>query len=173
MSVQGDVKMDIQTVSITLAGIGIFIAAINFIVTSRKADQHRQMVLFLGVYNRFSEDDFVQAVHSTEVMDVTGIEWPDPESLTKFARENPDIVTPMRKLAIYFEGVDVLVDRGLFSLDLIEDLMGNTLIAFWNKFGPLYEVARQYSHPSEANQVETLYHAVVDLKQKKYPTINS
>jgi heme/copper-type cytochrome/quinol oxidase subunit 1 len=35
--------MDIQTVSIALAGIGIFIAAINFIVTSRKADQQRQV----------------------------------------------------------------------------------------------------------------------------------
>ena len=33
--------MDIQTVSVVLGGIGIFIAAINFVISSRKADQQR------------------------------------------------------------------------------------------------------------------------------------
>ncbi|MCW4040091.1 MAG: hypothetical protein NWE83_04975 [Candidatus Bathyarchaeota archaeon] len=34
--------MDVQTISITVAGIGIFIAAINSIISRRKADQQRQ-----------------------------------------------------------------------------------------------------------------------------------
>jgi hypothetical protein len=44
--------MDVQTISIALAGVGIFIAAINSIISSRKADQQRQMELFTKIFNR-------------------------------------------------------------------------------------------------------------------------
>ena len=41
--------MDIQTVSIVVAMIGVFIAANSFVISSRKADQQRQMELFTQV----------------------------------------------------------------------------------------------------------------------------
>jgi len=57
--------MDIQNVSIALAGIGIFIAAVNSIISSRKADQQRQTEietrqaeLFMHLYHRWSSPAF-------------------------------------------------------------------------------------------------------------------
>jgi hypothetical protein len=160
--------MDVQTISITLAGIGIFIAAINFIVSSRKADQQRQMELFMGIYDRFHADDFTQAQ-----IDSVQLEWNDA---TDFYTKYFDAPIGWKQVWIqgkYYEGIGVLVSRGLFDLDLVEDLMGNTIIDYWEKFKPLFEYARRRLHPSHANQVEALYNAVVELKQKKYPAINA
>lgn len=160
--------MDIQTVSIVVAMIGVFIAAISFVISSRKADQQRQMELFMGIYNRFHADDFTQAQ-----IDSIQLEWNNSDEFYSKYFDAPIGWKQVWTQGKYYEGIGVLVSRGLFDLDLVEDLMGNTIIDYWEKFKPLFEDARRRLHPSHANQVEALYNAVVDLKRKKYPTVNA
>jgi anti-sigma regulatory factor (Ser/Thr protein kinase) len=63
--------MDIQTISITLAGVGVFIAALNSIISSRHAHKQRQTEietrqaeLFSNIYNRWNSQDIQTAYGS-------------------------------------------------------------------------------------------------------------
>jgi hypothetical protein len=65
--------MDVQTISLTLGGIGLFIAAVNSIISSRKADQQRQTEiqtrqaeLFMQFYNRWISRDFAEVYARTK-----------------------------------------------------------------------------------------------------------
>jgi hypothetical protein len=58
---------DLQTISIVLGGVGLFIAAINSIISSRKADQQRQVEietrqaeLFVHIYTQWSDPTFAE-----------------------------------------------------------------------------------------------------------------
>ena len=50
--------MEIQTVSIVLAGIGIFIAAINSVISSRHAAEERQRQAFMELYATYRDKEF-------------------------------------------------------------------------------------------------------------------
>ena len=101
------------------------------------------------------------------MMDLEDIKVANVADMTNYVQDHPDVGTHVSKLAAYFEGIGVLISRGLFSLDLVEDLMGNTVIEFWDKFGHLYKEIQQQIHPSHANQVEALYHAIVNFRQQR------
>jgi hypothetical protein len=61
--------VDVQTISIVVAAAGVFIAAINSIYTSRRADEQRQLTLETQqhalerarVYNRWSTKEVTNA----------------------------------------------------------------------------------------------------------------
>jgi hypothetical protein len=77
--------VDIQTLSITLAGIGIFIAAINSMISRRKADQQRQMELFTQLY-----DDIVSEQFAENFLRVMTHEFRDFDDYVE-KRSNPDV----------------------------------------------------------------------------------
>lgn len=158
--------MDVQTVSIALAGIGIFIASINFIVMSRKADQQRHMELFMGIYDRFHADDFTKAQ-----MDYNLWDWGDASNLIddQYIIDNAAEYGQFFKLSKYYEGIGVLVTRGLFDLDLVEDLMGNNVIGFWEKAKPVFKEMQRRWDPRHGNSIEALYDAVIDLRKQRAP----
>jgi hypothetical protein len=160
--------LDVQTATVVITGIGILIGVINSIISSRRAEEQRQMQLFMGIYDRFHADDFTKAQ-----MDTALWQWEDMADLEKIYLTNPGEWKQLWIQSKYYEGIGILVDRGLFDLDLVEDLMGNTIIDFWDKFKPVFEELRRRFHPSHANQVEALYNAVIDMKKKKYPAIST
>jgi hypothetical protein len=138
-------------------------------LASRRAEQQRQMQLFMGIYDRFHSDDFTQAQ-----IDAGQLAWEDVADFRqKYYIDDPSAWKQVWIQGKYYEGIGVLIARGLFDLDLVEDLMGNTIIDYWEKFKPIYEESRRTLHPSHANQVEALYNAVVDMKKKKYPTVST
>ena len=60
--------LDIQTLTIVITGIGVLIAAVNQIYTSRQANQQRQTEIdtrqaepFMNVYNRWNTLEFMKA----------------------------------------------------------------------------------------------------------------
>ena len=50
--------VDVQTISILIAASGLFIAAVNQILSNRRAEKQRQTNLFMGLYDRFNDIDF-------------------------------------------------------------------------------------------------------------------
>lgn len=53
--------MDVQTITVVIAGIGVIIGVVNSLLSSRKADQQRQAELFMQMYERWSTPDFQKA----------------------------------------------------------------------------------------------------------------
>lgn len=164
--------MDVQTISITLAGIGIFIAAINSIISSRKADQQRQTEiqtrqaeLFMQLYQGWRDPSFRKAMmkmhwhHKWDGVDDFMQKYGPETNLDEF------IDTYVRQ-ATFYEGVGVLVEMGLIDIKLVDRLLHNTTQNFWKRMGPVYVELRKRQQPGQYphyDSTEYLYNLTKDM----------
>lgn len=114
--------MDVQTVSIALAGIGIFIAAINFIVTSRKADQQRQMELFTQLYNQILTEDFIR--NFREVMSY------DIDDFDEWLNLPPTVADKRDHIHGLLAYICVVINKGLIAINLVDDIIAVRVIQY-------------------------------------------
>ena len=71
-------------------------------------------------------------------------------------------------MACFFEGIGVLVQRGLIDIELVEDLLANRVIWFWELWRPICMGARQAtSDPEMYDNMEYLYTAMKQYQQTK------
>jgi hypothetical protein len=71
---------------------------------------------------------------------------------------NPDDHAIFDGFTAHFEGIAVLVKRGLIDPNLVFDLMYGSIIAFWDKFEPVLLGLREMSgSPKTLQDLESLY----------------
>jgi hypothetical protein len=137
--------MDIQTATIIITGIGVLIAAVNQIYTSRQANQQRQTQLFMDLYNRWNTKQFAQIYGSLRYQQ-KGYEefnqlWEQHGDYTSHLKD-VDNYSEYQTFATFFEGIGVLVRRGLIDIDVVEDLFANRIIWWWETWQPISKDAR-------------------------------
>jgi hypothetical protein len=164
------VLADIQTLSIVLAAVSVIIAATNSIISSRKADQQRQTEidtrqaeLFMQLYNRYITPEFRAAL--TEMLQWS---WTDFDDFLE--KYGPDTNPTAHNLHIstenVFEGIGVMVARGLIDISMVVDLIWFALGNYWERFGPIWEGWRaQTGHKNLADHTEALYHQIQQIIQ--------
>lgn len=168
--------MDVQTISIALAGIGIFIAAINSIISTRKADQQRQTEietrqaeLFMNVYNRWNTKE-LQAAYGLSRFDIVPKikdyeDWRQHYSV-RGGPQNLETWLNLQLLVTYFEGLGMLVKKGLIDIDMVDDLFAGRIKWYWESGRVLWQGARAgLGDPQLYDSVEYLYNA---LKQRQH-----
>ena len=172
--------MDVQTISIALGGIGLFIAAINSIISSRKADQQhqteietRQAELFMNVYNRWNTRDIQTAYGNVRHLDRRWQQYTNiDDHLSKFsvASGNPENLERWfhgQILVTYFEGLGMLVKKGLIDIDMVDDLLAGRIRWFWETIEPVANNFREYvNDPRLYDSIEYLYNAIVKHEQQ-------
>jgi hypothetical protein len=128
--------MDIQTISIVLAGIGIFIAAINSVISSRQAAEERQRQAFMELYATYRNRDFRFYLHDLLwKRDVTTYaEYMKSETVEKMAGDNA--------VFAFYEGIGFFVKNGWLNIRDVEDLMAETIILVWERFEPFTQEMR-------------------------------
>jgi hypothetical protein len=162
---------DIQTISVVIAAISVVIGVINSILSSRKADQQRQVEvetrqaeLFMQMYNRWSTPDMMKGYGLVRFRSA----WTDYDDWAqKYGPDHGDfdVWASGMSLFSFFEGLGVLVQRGLIDIGLVEDLMGNRLVDTWSKYRPVREEGiRRGRDPKSWDHTEYLYH---ELKQRQ------
>ena len=66
------------------------------------------------------------------------------------------------RAALFFEGVGVLVKRGLIDLSLVDDLLGSMITHTWEKMGPVEVESRVcFNNPRAFEDFEYLYNEIV------------
>jgi hypothetical protein len=141
--------MDVQSVSVVVAAVGLLIAAINQIYTSRQANvqrqteiQTRQAELFMQLYEQWKSPEFRLAV----VQMVFHYSWDDiNDFMERYGPQtNPETwVNVFIRQATFYEGVGVLVEQGLIDINLVDRLLHNTIIYFWEHMGPILTEMRK------------------------------
>jgi hypothetical protein len=116
--------MDIQTISIIVAAAGVFIAAINSIRSSRRAEGQRQLTLetqqqaletrqaqlFMQVYNRDNTKAFQKIYEATRFLH----DLSSPQAIVEKHHpiggkaENLDSFADINSMTTFFEGIGVL-----------------------------------------------------------------
>lgn len=77
-----------------------------------------------------------------------------------------DIYSDVQSMSEFFEGIGVLVKRELIDVDVVEDLLANRIIWWWEFFGPISEGARKIvNDPKLHDHIEYLYHIMKQRQQ--------
>jgi hypothetical protein len=168
--------VDVQTVSIVIAASGLFIAAVNSILSNRRTEKTQQLTLetrqaqlFMQVYSRWNSRDFAKAYG--RVMYVH--KWEDPEDwLQKFmADKNIEAYSDHQILSTYFEGLGVLLKQGLINISLIDDLLSDRIVFFYEYTNPLRQQGREMrNNPKLYASVEYLYNEMKKREQQQATT---
>lgn len=162
---------EIQATYYMVAATGVLVAAVYYILNMRATLQTRQAQLFIQLYTIFTSYEF--KTKWNEIMNVW--EWDDFEDFNaKYGLvSNPAEFSKFDLVGTFFEGIGVLIKRGLIDVTLVDDLMSGHIVWAWEKFEPLvkdYRIVMNW--PQCLEWWEYLYHEVKNIMEKQHPELS-
>ena len=161
------------------ACISVVIGVVNQIVSRRRTEkteqlslETRQAQLFMQIYNRWSDPQFAEQYGLARYK----YGGQDPEKLLLASmgsgeQYDAEIFVAYHSLFQFFEGVSVLVHKRLIDLDLVDDLLSQRIVWFWEQLGPFITNRRTFhKDPTRYMNIEQLYHV---MKHRQRPAAAS
>jgi len=180
--------VDYQTIFQFLQTIGILVGVFYYIMTIRtnKRNQDislrnqeltlkaqdftletRQAQLFMNIYNKFASKEFQK--DSEQMMVVW--EWNDYDDfMAKYGPEaNPDDHAIWDMSLQFYEGIGVIVRRGLIDPELVYDLMYGSIIGFWERHEVIIQGIRDRARiPQVWDDIEYIYNVMKSIQNKRH-----
>jgi hypothetical protein len=125
---------EIQAAYYMVAATGVLVAAAYYVVNMRATLQTRQAQLFMQIYNRVQEPDFLPSWN--EIMQTN---FKDYQEFKLKIVNDPSKITSLNKIVAFYEGVGVLVKENLIDIHLVAELMCGVTRKFWEKIEPVIE----------------------------------
>jgi len=155
--------------SALIVGVAYYIQNIqNNLRNQRQQLETRQAQLFMQVYSRFNDPDWMRSWAGV----VRQWEWTDYDDWhSKYSPEkNIEASVMYGSIAAYFEGIGVLVYRKLIDLEHVADLMSRNVTIFWEKMGPIIKERRvRYNNEYVWEWNEWLYKEIKNHQTKRKP----
>lgn len=152
----------VETISIVFTGLSVSLAAFYYISTLRNAQrtqqlqlETRQAQLFMQIFNRFQEVEF-----RNNFNEVLSREWEDYDDyVRKYGRfTNPTAQAVSASIALFFEGLGVLLKRSLLDIDIVGELMSTPVRQYWEKTSPIIiEMRKSMNREVVLESAEYLY----------------
>jgi hypothetical protein len=129
----------------------------------------RQAELFMQMYRDWSAPDFRKAIQTM----VEQHSWTDVE---EFRRKYSSSIDPegyadvYTRQGVFYEGIGVLVEKGLLDIELVDRLIRNTTMLFWEKYGPVAQEDRKTQledHPDMHPVWDSTEHLYNLMKQRR------
>jgi hypothetical protein len=159
--------VDYQTLSIVLTGLGIMGAIIYYALTLRNTNKTRKTQLFMDVYTKF-----LGTVETTqENLEFNRLEFDGYDDfIEKYGLDvNPRVFAKLYHSMMFYEGIGLLVKRGLIDIEMVEDFMSGVIMGFWGKYGPiLKEFGVQYNYPTYGEWTEYLYKQIRPIYERQH-----
>jgi hypothetical protein len=157
--------VDIQTVSIGVASASVVAGVIYYAFQIRHQAKMRQTDLIMRVYSTLSTKELEEAWYK-----VLNLEFKDYDDFAKkhgsIMSETPENVA-FSIIAYFFDGIGVLLHKKLVDIDLIDDLMSESIIVTWEKMKPIVEGYRkQYGFKKDLVWFENLYNEIKKREQE-------
>ena len=131
----------IESIPYVLTGTGIIVSILYYTSVLRNANktqqlqlETRQAALFMSLYETYQSLEFVKSRRA-----VIALKWTDFNDFwTKYGSESSsDDWTNWQSQAGFFNGLGVLVKKGLIDISLVDELFSNILHRMWNHMGPI------------------------------------
>lgn len=156
--------VDVQTISITIASAGVFVAAIYYVLQIRhqaKARQDmvktRQADLLMRLYSTRTGKEFQESWKK-----VMSMESKDYHNYEKWYEWSDFIV-----VAAFFEGIGILLHRNLIDIGLVDDLFSYSIKTIWEKIKEVVEgVRKHHNAPQIWEWFEFLYNEMQKREQQ-------
>jgi hypothetical protein len=164
-----EIGIILQTIGVLSAATAAVIGVRSYINSNKHAEEAkkkeqetrdreletRQSQLFMQIYMRYLEPD----LFSDNLFKLFKRGWKDTEDYAKKYNENPDGAN-LGTVMAFWEGVAVLINRGMIDISLIYELMPTNVTALWGRYGGLIKEWRVTGAPPK------LYSLVEDLSNK-------
>jgi hypothetical protein len=147
-------NMDVQTISIVIAAAGVFIAAINSIISSRRAEQQRQADLFQQIHAVWRTPEYQRAIAQIRRMEFTDFD----DYLTKFGEESNAMSSIIVGTLLW--GIGTLVNKGFVDIDLVDRLFGHDILTYWERVKPVVPERRKHFGRQYAEDLEYLSNVI-------------
>jgi hypothetical protein len=160
-------QLTLQTIGILLTGLTVSIAAIYYTLTLRYTRRNQELQLETRQANLFSQyhlhyqsKDFNRDM--SEIL--YNWEWNDYEDFrTKYGSGsgNMEAFSMWMRIFQYYDGLGILISKGLLDRALVAEMMSELVILFWEKCKPVVVAARKYHNlPLAMRWTEYLYNEI-------------
>jgi hypothetical protein len=109
--------VDLPTISSLAAAVSVVVGVIFAVLELRHLNRTRKTEIIMNMYDRFGTKEMVEAVNKVGASKFV--------SLTDY-REKYGF-TEITEVAVFFEGLGVLLEQDLIDIDVINKLFGPTL----------------------------------------------
>jgi hypothetical protein len=120
----------------------------------RNQNKTRQAQLFMQLYDTYRSHDFRKLQMSLGKHEFTDFD----DFWGKYGGDGDlDAWSAWLSVAAYYNGIGVLVKKGLISIDLVEELLGNTIARQWWRLGPILVGWRETRVTSQIRKHELMH----------------
>ncbi len=138
--------VDYQTLSIILTGIGIIVAITYYALTLRNATKTRELQIFMAIVNDLNSQE-----KRTAYAEILFTDFSDYEDFwERYAgKPNPQHYGKRSSLWWTYNSIGILLKRGHISMDVVNDLVGLSVMLQWRKWGDIILEHRDRTNWSE------------------------
>jgi hypothetical protein len=149
-----------EFLAIILTGLGLTVSITYYAMVLRNQNQTRQAQLFMQVFNRFQDPGFIKLHNEVMSRDWTSID----DYLEKYGPPD-DVVLSVQT---YYEGVGVLLMKGMISSDFVYELIPTMVNVLWTKYEPIVLFVREnFNYPQYWRPVEYLKDKMIEEAEKR------
>jgi hypothetical protein len=121
-----------------------------------QAERNRQAQLLYSLFETFRSLEFRKLWHQVMVYD-----WKDYDDWYERYDEktNPDAIAAFSSVMLFFEGIGVLVRKGLINIGIVNELLGIFIKMTWERYEPVFLGDRR-DFPMVWRDFEFLYESI-------------
>jgi hypothetical protein len=157
--------VDIQILSLVLTGIGLIIALIYYTLTLRNSIKTRQAGMLMRLHSEWGNQYHQDAAWT--VMSLDFRDYSEFESKYGPMSEGKQVHKELYRVGWFFNGLGVLLHKGLADIDLIVELFGYMAIWLWEIIQPVIIAGRElYNQPKSLEWCEYLYSELIKYRDQ-------
>lgn len=158
-------ELDTTSISAMVAAAGVLVGVTISIMELRNIVRARQGELFLDLYDHYNDPEFVKRYSDV----LYNWSWKNYEDWRKKCspEANMETYSSWASVGNYFKGVGVLVDEKMIDIRLVEKLMGEPFLRYWEKCEPVIkEFRKDYGFKKAWESAEYLYNTLKAREQQ-------
>jgi hypothetical protein len=152
--------IDIPTISAIVVAAGVLIGLFFTLLELRHLARTRKTDVIMRIYDRFSSKEMVEAISSVGQLRFKPMEPMPSEKLTGVVQ-----------VSTLFEGLGVLLEKGLIDVELVDSLFGPSLDTLWEPIRPfIYSTREALKQPFMFSHFEYLHNRLNDFRKRSPET---
>jgi len=158
--------VDITEISAMVAAAGVLVGVVYYLLVVRNQAMMRKTELVTRLYSHLYGSEDIQRARK-KVNSVTYKDYDD--FVKKYGAPNSEEPVPVAIATVLyvFEETGVLLSKKLVDADLIDQLMGESILSTWTNLMPLIEEARiRLNRPRVWKNFEYLYNEMKKREQQ-------
>ena len=157
---------DVASISTIVAAISVIVGVTFAVLQLRHIVKTRQVDLVIRLYTTFGSKEFQEALMKTMTLEFKDFDdFREKYASSSDYSKNPEFIAN-EVVSVFFEGIGVLLRRGLIGIELVDDLFSGPIKSTWEKMKPLIEGYRKTMYPQAYEWFEYLYNEMQKREQK-------